>query len=61
MTGIVNIIEVVELRCVRDVKIREIIRSCLRAEYVENVQIKFNSATNMSHVHPLYISEGAIR
>ncbi len=35
-TGIVNIIEVVELWCVRYVKIREIIRSCLRAEFVEN-------------------------
>ncbi len=60
-TGIVNIIEAVELRCVRYAKVREIIRSCLRAEFVENVQIKFNAATKMSRIRPLHISEGAIR
>jgi len=36
-TGIVNIIEVVVLRGGGDVEIREIIRSCLWAKFVQNV------------------------
>ncbi len=60
-TGIVNIIKIVELRGVGDVEIREIVRSCLWAEFVENVQIKFDSTTDMDRIHPLHISEGVIR
>ena len=37
-TGIVNIIEIVEFRDAGDVEIREIVRSCLWTEFVENVQ-----------------------
>ena len=60
-TGIVNIIEIVEFRGVGDVEIREIVRSCLWTEFVENVQIEFDSTTDMDCVRPLHISENTIR
>jgi hypothetical protein len=60
-TGIVNIIKIVELQGVKDVEIREIIRSCFWARFVENIQIKFDLTTNMGRVCPIYISESTIR
>jgi len=60
-TGIVNIIQIVEFRSVGDIGIREIVRSCLWAEFVKNVQIEFDSTTDMDRVRPLHISESAIR
>jgi len=60
-TGIVNIIKIVDFWGVGDVEIREIVRSCLWAEFVENVQIEFDSTTDMDRVRPLHISESAIR
>ena len=59
-TGIVNNIEIVELQGVGDVEIREIVRSCLWAKFVENFQIKFYSMTDMDSVRPLHISESVM-
>jgi len=61
LTCIVNIIEIVELQGVGDVEILEIIRSCLWAKFVENVQIKFDSTTDMDRVRLLHIIESTIR
>ncbi len=57
----INIIEVVMLWGVGDVKVREVIRSCFWAKFFLNVQIKFNSMQNMCRVCLLHISKGTIR